>query len=101
MLVHHCRLACAHSQTYQIQLSGQVGSTAIGSLIPISLVVLKEVLLVLQRISNGLLVLDITLTTVNDWDVAQAQRNDAAGKNINDVGPLVPVQIYRLASTQI
>lgn len=51
--------------------------------------VLEEVLLVLQSVSDRLLVLDVTLTTVDDGDVTQTQRDNPSSENIHNVGSLI------------
>lgn len=75
--------------TYQVQLAGQVGSTAVRCLIPVCLVVLEEVFLVLQSIGDGPLVLNITLTAVDNGNVTQAQRNNSSSENIHNISALV------------
>jgi hypothetical protein len=42
---------------------------------------------------NSLTGLDITLTAINNRDVAQAERDYATGKDIDDISPLVPDKI--------
>ncbi len=54
--------------------------------------VLEEVSLGFKSNRNGFAVLDITLTTVDDWDVSQTERDDAASKDIDDIRSLVPKQ---------
>lgn len=52
--------------------------------------VLEEFLLVLEGLRDGTLVVDIALSTVDDGDVSEAERDDTASENVNDVRPLVP-----------
>jgi len=51
---------------------------------------LEEDSLVLQRSRDGLLLLDVSLTSVDDGDVSETQRDDSTGENVNNVGSLVP-----------
>ncbi len=52
---------------------------------------LKELALGLEGDTNGLAVVNVTLSTVDYWNVAQTKGNDTSGKNINDISALVPV----------
>ena len=58
--------------THQVELPREIGSTAIRSLVPVSLVAFEKVLLMLQSIGNRTLVLNITLTTVDNRDIAES-----------------------------
>jgi hypothetical protein len=53
--------------------------------------VLEELTLVVESGGDGLLRVDVTLPTVDDGHIAESQWDDASGKDINDVGALVPV----------
>ena len=76
-------------RTYQVELAGKVGCTAVGGLVAVCLVVLEEGLLVLECVCDGLLIFDITLPSVHYRNVAQSERNNASSKNVDDVGSLV------------
>jgi hypothetical protein len=52
-------------------------------------VVLEKLPLVLQRIRNSLLVLNIPLSSVDHGHVAQPQRTDAPSENVHNVGTVV------------
>jgi hypothetical protein len=53
-------------------------------------VVLEELLLVLERLRDGTLVVDIALSSVDDGDVSETEGDDTTSKNVDDVGSLVP-----------
>lgn len=53
---------------------------------------LEEDSLVLERARDGLLLLDVSLTSVNDWDVSETERNDSTSENVDDIGSLVPAE---------
>jgi hypothetical protein len=54
-------------------------------------VVLEELPFVLQGCRDALARLDIALTTIYDWHVAETKRNNSSRQNIDDVCALVPV----------
>jgi hypothetical protein len=43
-----------------------------------------------ERLLDWLGRVNVTLTTINDGYIAQTQRNDAAGKNVNDISAGIP-----------
>ena len=53
---------------------------------------LEEFAFILQSGADGLVGLDIALSTIDHRYVAQTQGNDATSKNINNIGALVPVR---------
>ncbi|KAH3667130.1 hypothetical protein OGAPHI_002779 [Ogataea philodendri] len=72
-----------------VQLLGQVWRTAVVSLAAIGWVVLEESSFVVQSLSDGLVVLNILLSSINDRDVSGPQWDDSACQNVNNVGSLV------------
>lgn len=88
----------AAKSTHDIEALGEVGSSAVRRLAPVAGVILEEFLLVLQRRRNRSLVVDIALTTIDDGNVSEAERDDPACENVDDVRSLVPEQC-RLIST--
>jgi len=77
-------------QTHSVQLPSQEWSSTVLSLVLVALMSLEEDSLVLQRSRDGLLLLDVSLTSVDDGDVSETQRDDSTGENVNNVGSLVP-----------
>ena len=55
----------------------------------------------LFRSCNRPLVVDIALATVDDGNVSKTQRNDPAGKNVDDVGALVPTRSARWSAPSL
>ena len=51
---------------------------------------LEELAFSLERIANGLVRLNVTLPTVDDRNVAETKRDDATGKDVDNVSALVP-----------
>ena len=51
---------------------------------------LEELTLGLQGRTDGLVVLNVSLTTVDYWYISQSQRDDPASENIDNVRSLVP-----------
>lgn len=49
----------------------------------------EELRLVLESLEDRLLCVDVLLRTIDDTDVAQAQRVDAVAQNVHRVGALV------------
>jgi hypothetical protein len=58
-------------------------------------VVLEKVPLILQGRPDRLALFDIPLTSVDDGDVTESQGDDPAGKNVYDVGSLVPASFSK------
>jgi hypothetical protein len=52
--------------------------------------VLEECALSLQGLVDGLFGVNITLSTVDDGNVAETKGNDATGQNIDDVRASIP-----------
>ena len=77
--------------TYHVQLAGEEGRTAVLRLALVCGVALEKVALVHQRSRDGLVGVDIALTTVDHWDVAQAQGDNPSSKNVNDIGAGIPI----------
>lgn len=51
---------------------------------------LEEIAFMVECRRNGLRLVNIPLTAVNNWDIAQTEGDDSAGENVDDVGALVP-----------
>jgi hypothetical protein len=51
---------------------------------------LEEVAFCIERLLDWFRRVDVTLATVHDRDVAQAQRDDPARKDINDISTSIP-----------
>lgn len=90
-LLSRCSLPLPRLQTHSVQLPSQEWSSTVLSLVLVTLVSLEENSLVLQRSRDGLLLLDISLTSVHDGDVSETKRDDSTGENVDDVGSLVPI----------
>jgi hypothetical protein len=60
--------------------------------------VLEELVFVLESRSNALVRLYIALSSVHDWDITQAKRNDSTRKNINYIGASIPASMSALLS---
>lgn len=59
---------------------------------------LEKLGLRLERARDGLLLVDVALSSVDDWDVAESERDDSASEDVDDVGSSVPgVGIVRRA----
>lgn len=91
------RVCCWKCFTYDIELPGQIRGTTILSLAGVTRVVLEKVAFVLESRSNAFGLIDISLTSVDDRDVAQSQGNDATSQNIDNVGSLVPGGSYSVS----
>lgn len=52
--------------------------------------ILEKPLLILQRRPDRLALFDVSLTTVDDGNVAESEGDDSSGEDIDDVGSLVP-----------
>ena len=76
--------------TYHIQLASEERCTAVLCLALVRRMVLKEVSFMIEGSSDSLAGFDISLATVDNWDITQAQGNNATSKNINNVCALVP-----------
>lgn len=76
--------------SYHVQLSGQVRGSAVLGLALVSGMVLEEGALSLQGLVDGLLGINITLSTVDDGNVAETKGNDTTGQNIDNVRASVP-----------
>lgn len=76
--------------SYHVQLSGQVRGSAVLGLTLVSGMVLEEGALSLQGLVDGLLGINITLSTVDDGNVAETKGNDTTGQNIDNVRASVP-----------
>jgi hypothetical protein len=85
---------CTSSQqscsTHDIESLGEVRRSTVRRLTPVTRVVLEELLLVLERLRDGTLVVDIALSSVDDGDVSETEGDDTTSKNVDDVGSLVP-----------
>ena len=76
--------------TDDIQSSSKVGRSAIACFALVARMILEEVLLVLESLRDRSLVVDISLTTIDDGNVTQSQRNDSTSENVDDVSSLIP-----------
>lgn len=81
----------AQNATHGVETTSQVRCSTVGSLGAVAGVVLKELLLVLESGGDRPLLVNVTLSTVDDRDVAESERDDATSENIDNVCPLVPV----------
>lgn len=52
---------------------------------------LKEMTLSIKRLLDWLRRVDVALTTINNRNIAQAQRNDATSENVNDISASIPM----------
>jgi len=77
---------------YQVKLSCQVRSTAVLSLALVCGVILEEGALSIQGAADRLFGVDVTLTAVNNRDVAETKGNNAASQNIDDIGTSIPMK---------
>jgi hypothetical protein len=57
--------------------------------------VLEKVPLILKGRPDRLALFDIPLTSVDDGNVTESQGDDPAGKNVYDVGSLVPASFSK------
>ena len=73
----------------EVELSGQIGRAAVGALVPIGLVVLEKVLFGLEGRVDGLLVVNVPLSAVDDRDIAETERDDAPSQDVDHIGALV------------
>jgi len=53
-------------------------------------VILEELSFVFQRKTDRLGALNIALTTIDDWHVAQTERNDTSCQNVDNVRACIP-----------
>jgi len=74
---------------YQVELPGEERGAAVLGLRGVGGVVLEELALIIQGLLDALGGVDVLLATVDDGDVAEAEGDDTAGKNVQDVGALV------------
>ena len=56
--------------------------------------ILEEVALSIECNANRFVALNISLPSVNNWDVAKPQWDDSSCQNIYNVGSLVPVHQF-------
>lgn len=76
---------------YHVQLTGQVRSATVLSLALVSSMVLKEGTFALQGAADGLFLLNITLTTVDNRDVAKAEWDNTTSQNIHNISTGIPI----------
>ena len=76
--------------TYHVKLARQERCAAVLRLALVSRMALEEVTFRIKRLLNWFGCVNVTLTTVHYGDVAQAQRNDAACKDIDDISTSIP-----------
>lgn len=60
--------------------------------------VLEIVAFVVEGGADSLVGLDITLATIDDGNVAKAQRNDTSSENIYDIRAFVPIASITVSS---
>lgn len=77
------------SGTNSVETTSEVGSSAVRRLGAVARVVLKELLLVLERRRDRTGVIDVALRSVDDGDVTETKRNDTTSENVDDVRSLV------------
>lgn len=80
---------CNRAQTYRVELSSQEGSSAVLRFAPVAWVVLEKVSLCIESGTDELLLVDITLSSVHNRHVSQAQGNHTTSEDVNDVCALV------------
>jgi hypothetical protein len=56
-------------------------------------VVLEEVSFVLESRSDTLGLVDISLTSIDNGNIAQSQGDNSSGQNVDNVGSLVPIEL--------
>ena len=56
--------------------------------------VLEEIALSIKCNADGFVDFNISLPSVNDWDVAKSQRDNSSRQNIDNIGSLVPVPLF-------
>jgi uncharacterized protein YdeI (YjbR/CyaY-like superfamily) len=81
------------SYTHDIQLSSQIRCTTVLRLASVTCMIFKELALVLQSRRNGLGVVDISLTSIYDWNITESKRDDTTGKDVDYVRSLIPVSL--------
>lgn len=62
--------------------------------------VFEEILLVLQSCSDGSLLVDVALSSVDDRDITETEGDDATGEDVDDIRALIPV-IQRASEAQL
>jgi hypothetical protein len=70
---------------YVVELLRQERCTTVCCLVLVRRVVLEKLTLMVQSSADGLFVLDISLTTVDDGNVAKTKVNDTASENVHDI----------------
>jgi hypothetical protein len=82
---HHLRAPTDH-----VKLARQERCAAVLGLALVGRMALEEVAFCIKCLLDWFGRVDVTLATVHDRDAAQAQRDDAARKNIDDIGTSIP-----------
>lgn len=75
--------------TYEVEFASKIWCTTIAGLVAICLVGFEKLALVLQGVRDGTLVLNVSLTSVDDGDIAESEGDDSSSKNVDDIGALV------------
>jgi len=72
-----------------VELAGEERSTAVLCFAAVAWVVLEEFLFGSESGTDELPLVNVTLTTVDDGNIAEAERNDTTGENVDDIGTSV------------
>ena len=75
---------------YHIELPCKERSSAKLGLALIRRVIFKKFTLMFESMRYRFGSLNIPLTTIHDWNIAESERNDAACQNVHDVRSFVP-----------
>jgi len=79
--------------TYHIEFAREEGCPTILGLALIGRMTLEKLALSFERLLDRLRNVNVTLATVYNRYIAQTQRNDATGKDVNDISASIPVFI--------
>lgn len=79
--------------TNHIELAGEERGPAELSFALVRGVIFEKAAFVFESRRDWLTRLNITLTAINNRDIAQAERNYTTGKDINNISSLVPDRI--------
>jgi hypothetical protein len=79
--------------TYHVEFSCQEWCATVLRLALVRWVILKKFLLRVQCLVDRLVGIDVTLATIHDGNISQAQVNDTPGKNIDNICALVPASL--------
>ena len=80
---------------YHVELASEEGSTTVLCLALVRRMILEELALIIQSCTDGLVGINITLSTVHDWDITQAKGDHSASEDIHNVRSSVPGAEFR------